>query len=134
MKRQPKPNRNGGRAHGGGGGGKHHGGQNQSQLGGTRNYWINLFFLSVKFVVIKSLNFDLKKGRKGGNSAFGHEDLEILEDEPIESEDDSDDEWDMEDEEEEQSTVSKMRQGIFFALRHSLRQKRTPLSPFRIKK
>ena len=37
MNKRPKPNRNGGRAHGGGGG-KHHGGQNQSQLGGTRNY------------------------------------------------------------------------------------------------
>ena len=76
MKRRPKPNRNGGRAHGGGG--NHHGGQNQSQMG----------------------------SRKGGNSAFGHEDLEILEDEPIESEDESDDEWVMDDEDEEQATVS----------------------------
>ena len=72
MKRRPKPNRQGGRAHGGGGN------QGQNQI-----------------------------GRKGGNSAFGHEDLELLEDEPIESEDESDDEWVMEDEDEEQSTVSK---------------------------
>ena len=78
MKRRPKPNRNGGRAHGGGG--NHHGGQNQSQMG----------------------------SRKGGNSAFGHEDLEILEDEPIESEDESDDEWVMDDEDEEQATVSQI--------------------------
>ena len=77
MKRRTKPNRNGGRAHGGGG--NHHGGQNQSQMGTSR---------------------------KGGNSAFGHEDLEILEDEPIESEDESDDEWVMDDEDEEQATVS----------------------------
>ena len=78
MKRRTKPNRNGGRAHGGGG--NHHGGQNQSQMG----------------------------SRKGGNSAFGHEDLEILEDEPIESEDESDDEWVMDDEDEEQATVSQI--------------------------
>ena len=78
MKRRTKPNRNGGRAHGGGG--NHHGGQNQSQMG----------------------------SRKGGNSAFGHEDLEILEDEPIESEDESDDEWVMDDEDEEQATVSQV--------------------------